>query len=831
MKGKLLLITLIVLLTGCKDDVAEPCQADGCAEAKVDVHADLKIEPGEITGDLAGDTGALPPPETLWPAGPDNPAWSDWVKSKPWLTDVSTWSFRLEHGPDDPVNRYLPDYGVGNGHVFCLAGYTYPFNTLHSMSGPYYHKGEGFFGDTWLTLSLGTDAAPAQWKTEWVGRPRRTAVLQTVATHPYVNLVTVDFAPRPDDIGAPERRSLLRAIVVQNRTQKPLEDVWLTVHFSRVQEPVDGAFLETREERSRLTYFLGENQGEIQGQTLRLPVGELPPVGEKLVVLAYVLDDDAGRRQETVAALEAADVDDLLEQTRASWHAQLDRSTDLVTPDPRVNDYVEGQKVIVLAQIAYNGGSHAMCEYTGTWLRDHAGPMRLFTRCGLFEEARAMLDYLWLGALVEGTIKNSYFGDFQPDDAKEEPDWSSMPTLSGRPRAESPSYLALMYTWYARVSGKLDFLPERAEMLRAALEKQAFEGDLLPFSTDETFRTAMAAAHGLSIFEQFEEGFFSANSSFLWVAAAQGLAGILVEAGVDVGALLTKADTVRAAAEETFLVDDGYYAPYVYSADLAHAPAPFEDVNTKLIWTGFLNPLDARAVENLASTIELLDGEDGILVSEFPDAIFDRFNIGIEEGMYTGMSPGYYLFNLAAARHPLVEKGFNALAKHATASGSAPEMEILDDFTPLHLVYDPDGAIGDYTARYRPWEGGILGDSVYEYLLGNQSDAGTMTLHLAPNLPNGWSWLEANGLRVADTRVDLRIEIVEDTWTIVLTHKEGETVTIDLALPAVSDAPTSTLNGESLELAVEALPWDNAVARLTAFELASGQTKKVAFLP
>ena len=392
------------------------------------------------------------------------------------------------------------------------------------------------------------------------------------------------------------------------------------------------------------------------------------------MVLASVMDDDAERVDETLAALTVEGASAALEATLEAWRAKTEAATALVTPDERVNDYLEGQRTIILSQQAYNGSSQPMSEYTGAWLRDQAGPVRYLLASGMAESAREMLDYLWLATLAQGEILNMSFGDYQPEDAMAEPDWAAMDVMQGRERAESPSYVPLMSYWYWRATGDGDFLAERLGWMRACLDRQDIRADLLPFSTDETFRTAMAAAHGHSVFEQFEENFFSANSSFLWVAAAEGLAemasALLGAAGAEVAVdYAERAAALRQAAESTYLADSGAYHPYVTEDTMTPAPAPFEDVNTKPLWSGYVAADDPAALTQLEALIDALDGQDGVLVSSLPEGFEPVLDHPMTDGIYTGMSPGYFLSNLAQTHHPLAEAAFNALSEHARPLG------------------------------------------------------------------------------------------------------------------------------------------------------------------
>jgi hypothetical protein len=238
-------------------------------------------------------------------------------------------------------------------------------------------------------------------------------------------------------------------------------------------------------------------------------------------------------------------------------------------------------------------------------------------------------------------------------------------------------------------------------------------------------------------------------------------------------------------------------------------------------WLRVLSPDDPVAVKNLEMAITLMGGEDGILVTPLPEQYKNVFGLPVTQGVYTGMNPGYYLWALAAAQHPLSEKAFNAMRQHATRTGTTPEYQILDDFLPLHLLFDETGAEpADYTARYRPWEGAINAEAVLFYLLGLRQDAVANRLSLAPHLPNGWSWLEAEGVRVGDARVDVRVERPNDSrWKVVLAAGDDseKTPAIELALPLSDGSGTwsATVNGEPIELAVTQTAWGTRLGKVT----------------
>lgn len=841
-------IAVTIVLLSCSNGSKGPSDTgsemsstpDAVDAAGQDVRAHSETADDEDTdsagADIAGEV-VIPPPHTLWTSDSPPLEWADWVAEREWLTDVSTWAHLEEHGEEDLGFRHLPDFAVGNGEVFALLGYGPSMNTIHSTAGPYYHKGEGFFSDTTTRIHSGKDGQPFKWQKEWIGWVRGAPVVHTQAINQTINFSTIDVAPLNGGPGDAIRRMIVRFAFVHNRTDKTVKNLYLSVDCERPQESIGKKLVEYREERSRTIAAIDEPDVEVIDERLLVPIGDLEGGAERIILLAYVMDDDDKKKMDSINLLSHGMAEEIFHFTVTEWHINLDNTSVLVTPDVKVNDYLEGQKMVVLMQQAYNGSLHAMCEYTGAWLRDTAGPVRLLLKTGMHENVRGMLDYLWLAALAQGEVKNSNFGNYSAKDAQPEPDWDAKGVMGGRERAESPSYIPLMYYWYWKASDRNDFLFERMDMMRYALDKQEFHGDLLPFSTDETFRTAMAVAHNLDIDEQFADNFLSANSSFLWVAAAEAMADMFLEVFGEyqkeaADELQARADEVRAAAETTFMSENGYYHPYVYEDSLAPAPAPFEDVNTKPLWAGYYAPDSAKGMEQLGTVIEALGGDDGILVSPLPPDYKNVLGLPIEEGIHTGMSPGYYLSNLALTHHPLAEQAFNALELHATSSGTTPEYQALDDHLPLHLIYDEQGEVGDYTARFRPWEGGILAEAAWEYLVGNDCHGPNATLKLAPNLPNGWSWLEAKRLRCGQTRIRLRVERTDDQWTVQLTLMGGGDLEIRLTLPMEADGdPTIALNEDPWTGDVETLPWGNRVIHLEPFMLVGGLKRNVTLQP
>jgi hypothetical protein len=494
-----------------------------------------------------------------------------------------------------------------------------------------------------------------------------------------------------------------------------------------------------------------------------------------------------------------------------------------------VADLYDGMRVGIKVQQSAAGATCPMSQYTLVWLRDTIGPTRFFLRAGLWQEARATLDYLHLCAAVRGDYGNACDSGLSPDDAVEEPDWDALPPFSGRLAAEGPSYVPLMYAKYGAWTGDTELARERWPYLRRGLTGQRMdEQGRQTFSGDETFRTAMAAALGYDLAYVFEDHTWSANSAFLMAAAAGWMGSVapqLGEAG-DEALFAELEERARTAMEQTFALPAGHYAPFVfYEADGGAAEErPFEDVNLKPLWSGALAPDDPRALANLAGLRAAAGRGDGTVQTRIDAGYGEVIGYVVEEGVNTGMVPGYFLWNLAAIGDPEGEAAFDALHRYADDAGQYGEYMVYDDFSSLSPIYDATGAIGDYTARHRPWEGGINLDAMLFWLLGPVVPESGEGMLLRPRLPNHLPWLDAGPIRVGDASAALRLERTDEALTATLTSEADAPfpVAMELVIPAgVERLVGATIDGEDAGEEV-ALPGGETIVRFGARDLSPG---------
>jgi hypothetical protein len=661
-----------------------------------------------------------------------------------WLADVSHYGYR----GGSTGRADAGSFGVGNGQVFGLFGLDTPRNTLTNAIGPDYQRNDGFFGDA--DLRLVRDGTPLSFEEEAVQRPRGAPVVRTWGAAGDLSLTTTDTAP-------PGASWILRHVTVRN--EGPSVET-LEVQISLARAPGESVVEDARGLRQdrgakhMLVHCPGQELSVGQS-TLRIALPELAG-GEEASVVCLHQFSDAGSFEtpeiDMVAALEAA---------RASTTALLERAVVLEIPDRKVADLVEGMLVTHQVQTSSLGVVSPMHRYTKGWLRDTEGPARLFLRAGLHEEVRTALDATYEVAVVQHAITNSFPLDIDLSAFEEPADpegfWSHAEFMPGRNPVEAPSYPVWLHTTYARRTGDDVILdPARMAFLEACLSRQEDEDGLMAFSGDETFRFALAYATGGGMPESLG---WSSNSAFWFVAAAERL----VDLGGD-PALAERAATIRAVTDATYLVD-GFYSPLAFYEDRSPWPHPFEDVTPAPVWTGYLDPDDPLALENVDQMVTELMREDGTLLTPDPPT-------GEQMPGYTGMVPGFLLQNLAAQHHPQAELAFDALDRVATPSGHFEEAHTPDNAA-WDVIHDPAGLGGDISARYRPWEGGDTVAALLAYLVGEELDALSMEVRLAPHLPNGWPEFAARGLRVGEDRYDLEVSGWEEGRDVRVTREGG----------------------------------------------------------
>ena len=753
----------------------------------------------------------------------------NFFEEEPWLLDLSSWASNVDKRIYTPDDAHLGDFAVGNGSSFAILGLAYPLNTLHNIIGPNYERDERFFGDTSLLLRYGDPSAEANFDEESAWRVRKTPIIITRARDDRVELYTIDFAPKLSEDFSPLQRSIMRISLVRNRSDETLSNIELFTRSNNSVSAEGDTVVETNGARRMIIAGINATV-TATNKGITIPIGDLAANEEKIANIAFVLSETSGQEAETFSAISSSSPYELLEKTRDYWIGWSSLPAQILVPDKKVMDLIDTMLISIRIQCADTGGVSPMSQYTRTWLRDTVGPVYFFLRMGLFEDVKKMLDYYYYASVISGDIKNSHAVNYDISSPPPAPDWSSLPKFTGRVAAESPSYLPLMFWRYYLNSGDEGIIGDRYDFLKRAVLAQNFNLDyLLSFSGDETYRTAMSAGFGLPLDYLYEENAFSANSSFLFVSAAEKMAEIarILKKNGDSSLFQGHAEKARESAEQYYWLPQGFFAPFIWMKDHSPFEKPYEDVNTQPLWTGYADPYDQHAIENILKTIEIIGRDDGTIQTPLNKIYKNFMGISASKGVYTGMVPGYFLYNLSQLNHPLAEKSFNSFENYASPSGNFPEYGVYDDRSALSLIYDPAGNIGNYTARFRPWEGGIDLDALVYYLTGLEQDSPAGNVRLFPHLPNCWRWMECINLRIGEDRFDISIHDLGGLYELELSNKGNRMLTFDISLPFPPETALGLRVDNRMKRASDFVgrdPLGNGIIRLKGLALEQGKS-------
>jgi hypothetical protein len=712
---------------------------------------------------------------------------------------ISRWGTHVS-GPvaTRPDIGHRGSFGTGNGNTFAFVGLADPLNTLHSLTTPTYERRPRFFGDYSVRLAPAGEA-PLVFGEEWAARSLSARVLLTRGKAGTLRLDTFDFAPQTGD--AALRSCFLRVLVVTNDGDQPSADLDLVVTPARrTTEAGAGRMQETTEQRNLTTGFLDGDVRYESGRLIRR-IPALAPGAEDQSVLFHC-GSNGTRIAEPPRTIDVGALLDIEAALYSAWEEQL---LQIDVPDPMVADLVDGMKMTLAVQTSAGGATCPMSRYTRTWTRDNIGPVLALLQLGGHDDVARMLDYMYAAIVRRGDLANSYDADLDPSNPPPPPNWDALPPLSGRVASESPSYVVWSYGAWYRHTGELERVRDRFGLLRRSLMAQAFGPDqLLPFSGDETYRVAMSVAFDLTLAYSYETTSWSANSTLLWLGAEKHFAELAAALGrnQDVAAAEQKRGEVEAGFKRHYLLPNGCISPFIDFATGKAAERPYEDVALNLTWAGARDGDDPEAQIATACLLDQLRIEPGRVQSPAAEGYRNNFLLLQRPilGVLTGMLPGYTLSTLASVGHPEAEDAFNIMARAASTSGNYQEGLIADDLSGFSVMYDPLGTIGDNTAKFRPWEGGINVAAMLQYLAGFEPDQPNRRIQFRPHLPNDWSNLGLRGFRAGDSRFDLEVIRKGATQLVRITSRAAEEYQVVLRWDSTPNQPAQiTVHGAKVD--------------------------------
>ena len=715
---------------------------------------------------------------------------ADDVSAAAWTIDgYDAWKQEIDLEDALPTYSDLGAYPIGNGRVFGIAGLSLPLGTVQDILGPTYQKTGALLG-AWVPAVL-VDDEPltiARQSTRWIapggvvhsrweGGDIQVDLLQTVP---------------------PDLNTVATLIMVTNAGGAPV-DVSLGLQSSLpVDEESDGDMLCTRggavvrggfagatttvADRSVLPAFPDELSDrvrpvsrmamEMEAQSVVCPLGAVQPE-ESVGKIAYVA---VGERDETAAIAQTVEEKglQLFEDAHTWWQDWHDRTLVVEGAGDEIDQFMAIQKYLCRVQQAEAGGYSPMHKYSYRWIRDSNGPIKFLLDCGDFESVDHDLSYHFAGCAQKQEIFNNIELNLDLDlDNPDQIDWTEVPT----PKAEIASFVILQNWWYYQHTGETEQLEQRWPYLVAAFDGHEVDAEgRLPFHGDETYRFPGYQLFGPepeAVSDYVHMTLRSADSAFEYVAAARAMMEMAREIGRPVDEVERYNDAaqfVLGATERFYWQEDrGYYAPAMSAVSGELYRYPFANIDLRPMWIGYANANDQQSRNVLSALRSLYRPESG------------TSNLTPTCGYYVGMTPGYVLSALTAINSPEAAKALDGVLAAASPSGGYAEMNRPDD-TPSREVWGMH--------RVRPWEGGINGSAVLQYLTGFRPRADVRQVEFAPRLPDGADSMTVRNLRMGDANLTLEVRSAGDETTATVTCEEADEPVVVLisAQPVASSA-------------------------------------------
>lgn len=681
-----------------------------------------------------------------------------------WCQEID--SRRIDGKKPAEYRETLGVFPVGNGRCFAYAGLGIPQNTLFMMTGPRYqtdgdHNPLGGFGE--LAISLGESGSPAQLPLQSCRTVRGAPVVLTSEQGERLRLTTVTAAP-------PGVCAILRWITVE-RLEGSSGDVDVALDFRgrEMRRDEEGPFFEYphRKRVTRMRPIVIGEKLELRNGRLGFSIAQVARGAPRTCVLALLFSE---------SAQEASDVKDrvhrdhgrLLQDTLSWWSTKLAPTLHVASGNRRLDDLVEGLKVLLLVQQDAQGGVCPMVNFKGVWLRDSNGPILGFLHTGLYEEARRLLTYYRQASAIHRVTARQFFLDL---DVRADPDLTPEQwAVSGTDRCEVPSFVVIQHAWWFDATGDTSLLERHWPYVRRNAEHQVLidgpQGPLQTFNGDETY---LGGAY-YSLFPArsgypnalMRQDAYSADSMFEYAVAHEAMVRLARRLGreKDAAQFAESAARMRQSIERHFWrAEERRYAPALSPVDFSPHCAPFASINLRPLWLDYLAADDPKAVSNLEGTLRWLWRRPGLVrMTPFMDH-------------FIGCAPGELVRNLAAVRHPKAAPAFAAMIESASTSGEWVEVHKPD--RPSHGYGD-----GAYANRLRPWESGINLDALLFYLTGTRRTEGR-SIQINPLLPPGCDHLVIENLPLGRARLRLTVDRVETRARYAATNTSDQVLTVN----------------------------------------------------
>ncbi|MGI5819359.1 MAG: hypothetical protein ACOX9R_14815 [Armatimonadota bacterium] len=719
-----------------------------------------------------------------------------------WASDgYDAWRHEIDLNEAMPTYSDLGAYPVGNGRLFGVVGLSMPVGTVQDIIGPTYQKVAGLLG-TWVPAVLvdGESIAVARQSTRWIA-PGGIVHSRWEGESVHVDLLQT----------VPPELDVIATLILVTNVGGGAIDVSLGLESSLPVERADsGDLLCTRGDIVVRGGFAGAktsvvNRGVIPHFPAELPERVLPTSRAALEMdsqsvicrLGAVAPDESvgkiayvavGTAEDTAVIAQGVEEQgwQLFEDAHRWWQDWHDRTLIVEGAGDEIDQFMAIQKYLCRVQQAEAGGYSPMHKYSFRWIRDSNGPIKFLLDVGDFDSVDRDLSYHFAGCALKRDIYNNIELNLDVDlDDPPQIDWSDVPTQ----KAESASFVILQNWWYYRHTGETGQLEQRWEYLQRVFDGHEIDaqGRLL-FHGDETYRFPgyqLLTAEPEAVSDYVHLTLCSADSGFEYVAAAEAMAEMAARIGRpadEIARYREAARFVREATERWYWQEDrGYYAPAMSAVSGELYRYPFANINTRPTWIGYAGA-DERQRRNVVSALRWLYRPEAGTTNLTPTCAYT-----------VGMTPGMVLSALTVIEHPEASHALEGLLTAAEASGGFAEMNRPDD-TPSREVWGMH--------RVRPWEGGINGSAVLEYLTGFEPDAPNRAVSLAPRLPRGTETMTVRNLRVADAKLTLEVEPAgEDLAVRVICEEAAQPIAV-----RVREQRGTLAEGETLAVTVPAPP-------------------------
>lgn len=703
--------------------------------------------------------------------------------SAEWVSEgYDAWRQEVDLDNALPTFSDLGAYPIGNGNVFGIVGLSLPFGTVQDILGPTYQKTGGLLG-AWVPAVLvdGEPLSVSRQSTRWIapggvvhsrwqGESIEVDLLQTVP--PDVNaVVTLIMVTNMGSADAEISLGLQSSMpvdadggeLVSSRGDTVVRGGFAGAKTSVAEQSVLPAFPTDLSDRVRP---ISSMAAETSAQSVICPLGPVGPE-ESVGKIAYV----ATGAEEEVASITGAIEEkgrELFEDAHAWWQDWHDRTLIVEGAGEEIDQFMAIQKYLCRVQQAAAGGYSPMHKYSYRWIRDSNGPIKFLLDVGDFDSVDRDLSYHFAGCASKKEIFNNIELNLDLDlDNPQEIDWSEVPTQ----KAEIASFVILQNWWYFQHTGETEQLEQRWEYLRRAFDGHDVDAEgRLPFHGDETYRFPgyqLSGPEPEAVSDYVHLTLRSADSAFEYVAAAEAMAEMAEEIGRpedEIARYLEAADFVREATDRWYWQEDrGYYAPAMSAVSGERYRYPFANINMRPTWIDYADA-DEKQAGNIANALRWLYRPEVGTTNLTPTCAYT-----------VGMTPGMVLSALTAIDHPEAARALDGLLTAAEASGGYAEMNRPDD-TPAREVWGMH--------RVRPWEGGINGSAVLQYLTGFEPDAATREVQFAPRLPKGTDRMIVRNLRIGDANLTLELERGAEMMLRITCEEADAPLTVHLRVPA-----------------------------------------------